>query len=45
VLVFLGPRRWFGKVGPRRENARETVTVDEEGHTLIAMLPKRRYRY
>jgi hypothetical protein len=45
VLVSLGLRRWFGKVGPRRENTRETVTVDEQGHTLIAMLPKRRYRY
>ena len=45
VLVSLGPRRWFGRVGPRRENSRETVTVDEQGHTLIATLPKRRYRY
>jgi hypothetical protein len=45
VVVSLGPRRWFGKVGPRRENTRETVTVDEQGHTLIVMLPKRRYRY
>jgi hypothetical protein len=45
VLVSLGPRRWFGRVGPRRESTRETVTVDEQGHTLIAMLPKRRYRY
>jgi hypothetical protein len=45
VLVSLGPRRWCGRVGPRRENSRETVTVDEQGHTLIAKLPKRRYRY
>jgi hypothetical protein len=44
VLVSHGPRRWFGR-GPRQENTRETVTVDEQGHTLIAMLPKRRYRY
>ena len=41
VLVSLGPRRCFGRLGPRRENTRETVTVDEQGHTLIAMLPKR----
>ena len=45
VLVSLGPRRWCGRVGPRRENSRETVTLDEQGHTLIAKLPKRRYRY
>jgi hypothetical protein len=44
VLVSLGPRRWFGR-GPRQENTRETVTVDQQGHTLIATLPKRRYRY
>ncbi len=43
VLVSLGPRRWFGRVGRRRENTRETVTVDEQGQTLIEMLPKRRY--
>jgi hypothetical protein len=42
VLVSLGPRRWFGRLGPHRENTRETVTVDEQGQTLIAMLPKRR---
>jgi len=42
VLVSLGPHRWFGRVGPRRENTRETVTVDEQGQTIIAMLPKRR---
>jgi hypothetical protein len=45
VLVSLGPRRWFGRRGPRQENTRETVTVDEQGHAVIAMLPKRRYRY
>ena len=43
VLVSLGPRRWFGRVGPRRENTREAVTVDEQGQTIIAVLPKRRY--
>jgi hypothetical protein len=43
VLVSLvGPHRWFGRLGPRRKNTRETVTVDEHGHTHIAMLPKRR---
>ncbi len=42
VLVSLGPHRWFGRVGPRRENTREAVTVDEQGQTIIAMLPKRR---
>jgi hypothetical protein len=43
VLVSLGPRRWFGRIGPRRENTREAVTVDEQGQTIIAMLPKRRF--
>ena len=43
VLVSLGPRRWFGRVGPHGENTREALSVDEQGHTLIAMLPKRRY--
>ena len=42
VLVSLGPRRWFGRLGPRRENTREAVTVDEQGQTLIAMLPPKR---
>jgi hypothetical protein len=42
VLVSLGPRRWLGRVGPRRQNTREAVTVDEQGQTIIAMLPKRR---
>ena len=42
VLVTLGPRRWFGRVGLRRENTRESLTVDEQGQTVIAMLPKRR---
>jgi hypothetical protein len=42
VLVSLGPRRWFGKVGRRRENTREAVTIDEQGQTIIALLPKRR---
>ncbi len=42
VLVALGPRRWFGRLGPRREHTRETVTVDERGHTTIELLPKRR---
>jgi hypothetical protein len=41
VLVSLGPHRWFGRLGRRRENSRETVTVDEQGQTIIAMLPKR----
>ena len=43
VLVSLGPRRWFGRVGPHGANTREAVTVDEQGHTLIATLPKRHY--
>jgi hypothetical protein len=42
VLVSLGPRRWFGRVGPHSESTREAVTVDEQGNTTIAMLPKRR---
>ncbi len=42
VLVSLGPRRWFGRVGPHGESTREAVTVDEQGHTIIAMLPMRR---
>src|SRR6266571_5047125 len=42
VLVSLGPRRWFGRIGPRRENTRVAVTVDEQGHTLVEMVPKRR---
>ena len=44
VLVSLGPHRWLGRLGPRRENTRETVRVDEQGHTLITMLPERRRR-
>ena len=42
VLVSLGPRRWFGRVGPRRANTRETVAVDERGHTTIELLAQRR---
>src|SRR5437899_2666982 len=42
VLVSLGPRRWFGRVGPRRESTREAVTVDEQGQTILAMLPPKR---
>jgi putative transposase len=42
VLVSLGPRRWFGRAGRHSANTREAVTVDEQGNTIIAMLPKRR---
>jgi hypothetical protein len=42
VLVSLGPRRWFGRVGPHSQNTREAVTIDEQGNTITATLPKRR---
>jgi hypothetical protein len=43
VVAARGPHRWFGRVGPRRENEREAVSVDAEGHTTITVLPRRRY--
>jgi len=41
VLVLGGGRKWL--LGPRREDHREAVSVDVEGHMEVLVLPKRRY--
>jgi hypothetical protein len=41
VLVLGGGRKLL--VGPRREDHREAVSVDVEGHVDVLVLPKRRY--
>ena len=40
VLVSLGPHRWFGRVGSRRENTREAVTVAYREHIIGASMPQ-----
>jgi hypothetical protein len=43
VVVCRGRHRWFGRLGPRRENRREAVSVDADGQAAVRVLPERRY--